>query len=82
MLPTKRYRHEHARCRRANAAGRARLPRRSRPRRARDGPTVEALRASIYRGPRAALTWRGRALLTAAQAPTRLAHPARWHNNG
>jgi hypothetical protein len=34
------------------------------------GRVVEALRASISSGPRAALTWRGRALLTAAQLPT------------
>jgi hypothetical protein len=34
------------------------------------GHQMEALRASIERGPRAALTWRDGALLTAAQSPT------------
>lgn len=45
------------------------------------GHQMEALRATVNLGPRAALTWRGRALLTAAQAPTRLTHPARRRNN-
>lgn len=82
MLPTERRRHEDASYRRANAAGRASLPRRSRPRRARDGPHDGGASRIGQSGPRAALTWHGRALLTAAQAPTRLTHPARRRNNG
>lgn len=39
------------------------------------GQAVGALRASIYSGPRAALTWRDGALLTAAQAPTEAGPP-------
>ncbi|WP_205704092.1 hypothetical protein, partial [Candidatus Chloroploca sp. Khr17] len=33
------------------------------------GHLMEALRAAVHGGPRAALTWRGRVLLTAAQPP-------------
>ncbi len=82
MLPTEHHWHQDASYRRANAAGRASLPRRSRPRRARDGPPDGGASRIGQLGPRAALTWRGRALLTAAQAPTRLAHLARRRNNG